>query len=97
MRVLLLIYLQLSSLSAWAIVNVERMRKRMRIGPAELGLSSYFNLNASMGIIGALGRGGLGVGEIEHFIQTDAAMNPGSSGGALRGRQGCAPAISSWQ
>jgi serine protease Do len=31
----------------------------------------------------ALGRTGLGIKAYENFIQTDAAVNPGSSGGAL--------------
>jgi serine protease Do len=36
-----------------------------------------------MGIISATGRGGLGIEDYEDFIQTDAAVNPGNSGGAL--------------
>jgi serine protease Do len=36
-----------------------------------------------MGVISATGRGGLGIEELEDFIQTDAAVNPGNSGGAL--------------
>lgn len=35
------------------------------------------------GIVSALGRSGLGIEEIENFIQTDAAINSGNSGGAL--------------
>jgi serine protease DegS/serine protease DegQ len=36
-----------------------------------------------MGIVSALGRTGLGVSTYENFIQTDAAINQGNSGGAL--------------
>jgi len=36
-----------------------------------------------MGIISATGRAGLGIEDYEDFIQTDAAVNPGNSGGAL--------------
>jgi serine protease Do len=36
-----------------------------------------------MGIISAKGRGGLGIERFEDFIQTDAAINRGNSGGAL--------------
>jgi serine protease Do len=36
-----------------------------------------------MGIISAVGRGGMGIVDYENFIQTDAAINMGNSGGAL--------------
>ena len=36
-----------------------------------------------MGIVSALGRGGMGITDYENFIQTDASINPGNSGGAL--------------
>jgi len=38
---------------------------------------------ATLGIVGATGRGHLGLSTFEDFIQHDAAINPGSSGGAL--------------
>ncbi|CAN7375135.1 PDZ domain-containing protein [Pararhizobium sp. LjRoot235] len=38
---------------------------------------------ATFGIVSGLGRSGLGVDEYEDYIQTDAVINPGSSGGAL--------------
>jgi len=37
----------------------------------------------TMGIISAVGRGGFGIAGYENFIQTDAAINVGNSGGAL--------------
>ena len=37
----------------------------------------------TMGIISAVGRGGMGIVDYENFIQTDAAINMGNSGGAL--------------
>ena len=37
----------------------------------------------SCGVISALNRTDIGFNAIEDFIQTDAAVNPGSSGGAL--------------
>jgi S1-C subfamily serine protease len=38
---------------------------------------------ATLGIVSALGRTGLGIESYENFIQTDASINPGNSGGAL--------------
>ena len=37
----------------------------------------------TLGIISALGRGNVGIADYEDFIQTDAAINMGNSGGAL--------------
>jgi serine protease Do len=44
-----------------------------------LGLAN----SVTMGIVSAVGRTGTGVSEIGDFIQTDASLNAGSSGGAL--------------
>jgi len=40
-------------------------------------------LSVSCGVVSALNRTGTGFNPIEDFIQTDAAVNPGGSGGAL--------------
>jgi serine protease Do len=57
----------------------------LRVGDVVLAIGSPFGLRntVSLGIISALGRGGVGITEYEDFIQTDAAINPGNSGGAL--------------
>ncbi|PJA78381.1 MAG: hypothetical protein CO149_04335, partial [Nitrospirae bacterium CG_4_9_14_3_um_filter_51_5] len=49
-----------------------------------------FGLNSTvtLGIVSALGRGGMGITQYEDFIQTDAAINPGNSGGALVNMRG---------
>lgn len=41
------------------------------------------DLSVSCGVVSALHRAGTGFNPIEDFIQTDAAVNPGASGGAL--------------
>ncbi len=46
------------------------------------------DLSVSCGVVSAVHRAGTGFNAIEDFIQTDAAVNPGSSGGALVDPQG---------
>ena len=45
-------------------------------------------ISVSCGVVSALRRANAGFNEIEDFIQTDAAVNPGGSGGALVDGQG---------
>jgi serine protease Do len=58
---------------------------KMEPGDIVLAIGNPFGLNqtVTMGIVSAIGRGGLGIEDYEDFIQTDAAINPGNSGGAL--------------
>jgi serine protease Do len=58
---------------------------QIKVGDWAIAIGSPFGLNRSMskGIISAVGRAQMGILEIEDFIQTDAAINPGSSGGPL--------------
>lgn len=62
----------------------------LRVGEYVLAVGNPFGLNSTvtMGIISALGRGGMGITQYEDFIQTDAAINPGNSGGALVNTRG---------
>ena len=55
------------------------------VGEWVLAIGSPFGLEATVthGVISAMGRGGLGVNQIEDYLQTDASINPGNSGGAL--------------
>ena len=60
----------------------------VRVGEWALAVGNPFNLNSTVtaGIISAKGRNNILNGNkrpIESFIQTDAAVNPGNSGGAL--------------
>ena len=48
-----------------------------------VGTPSGLNSTVTMGIVSAVGRSNVGIADFEDFIQTDAAVNPGNSGGAL--------------
>lgn len=54
-------------------------------GDVVLAIGNPYGLNqsVSLGIISATGRKGLNISSYENFIQTDAAINEGNSGGAL--------------
>ncbi len=58
---------------------------RLRVGDPVLAIGNPLGLNhtVTQGIVSATGRGRLGVATFENFIQTDAAINFGNSGGAL--------------
>lgn len=59
--------------------------EQAKVGDIVLAVGNPFGVGQSvtMGIIGALGRSQVGINTFEDFIQTDAAVNPGNSGGAL--------------
>ncbi|MGB1027524.1 MAG: S1C family serine protease, partial [Rhodospirillaceae bacterium] len=58
---------------------------RVQVGDLAIAIGNPFGLGqaVSMGIISGLGRSGLIPDGYEDFIQTDAAINVGNSGGAL--------------
>ncbi|MGL1955866.1 MAG: Do family serine endopeptidase [Colwellia sp.] len=55
------------------------------VGDFAVAIGSPFGLGQTVtsGIVSALGRSGLNIENYENFIQTDAAINSGNSGGAL--------------
>ena len=57
----------------------------IEIGQWSIAFGNPLGLNDSMtvGIVSAAGRSSLGIEEIENFIQTDAAINQGNSGGPM--------------
>jgi len=57
----------------------------LRIGEVVLAIGNPYGLSQTVtqGIISATGRTQLGLSRFENFIQTDAAINTGNSGGAL--------------
>ncbi len=58
---------------------------KLRVGDFAIAIGNPFGLGQTVtsGIVSALGRSGLNLENIENFIQTDAAINSGNSGGAL--------------
>jgi serine protease Do len=58
---------------------------KVQVGDLVLAVGNPFGVGQSVttGIVSATGRGNLGIEEYEDFIQTDAAINMGNSGGAL--------------
>jgi len=58
---------------------------KLRIAEWVMAIGNPFQLSqtVTMGIVSAVGRANLGLANYEDFIQTDAAINRGNSGGAL--------------
>jgi serine protease DegQ len=58
---------------------------KLQVGDVVLAIGNPYGFGntVTMGIVSALGRNHLGINRFEDFIQTDAAVNPGNSGGAL--------------
>lgn len=62
----------------------------LRVGDIVLAIGNPLGIGQTVtsGIVSALGRTGLGINTFENFIQTDAAINQGNSGGALLDARG---------
>lgn len=56
-----------------------------KVGEWVVAIGSPFGLGYTVttGVLSAKGRGGLGMNQIEDYLQTDASINPGNSGGPL--------------
>ena len=67
-----------------------RFDEKIAIGDPVCALGNAFGLgvSATCGTVSAVKKSGTGFNTIEDFIQTDAAVNPGMSGGALIDRDG---------
>ncbi|EPN4105858.1 serine endoprotease DegQ [Enterobacter hormaechei] len=70
-----------SNLTQIAIADSDKLR----VGDFAVAVGNPFGLGqtATSGIVSALGRSGLNLEGLENFIQTDASINRGDSGGAL--------------
>ncbi|MBC8072183.1 MAG: Do family serine endopeptidase [Deltaproteobacteria bacterium] len=64
--------------------------EQVRVGQWVIAAGSPFGLSKTVtaGIVSAVGRGGMDITEYGDFIQTDAAINQGNSGGPLIDLQG---------
>ncbi len=58
---------------------------QLKVGEWAIAMGNPFGLSHSLtvGVVSALGRNTVGITDYEDFIQTDAAVNPGNSGGPL--------------
>lgn len=63
---------------------------KLRVGDFAIAVGNPFGLEQTVtsGIVSSLGRSGLNMDGFEDFIQTDAAINSGNSGGALLNLRG---------
>ncbi|BBI01193.1 serine endoprotease [Buchnera aphidicola (Nipponaphis monzeni)] len=68
-------------LTAIKIANSDKIK----VGDYTIAIGNPYGLGGTVtsGIISAIGRSGLNIEHYENFIQTDAAINRGNSGGAL--------------
>jgi S1-C subfamily serine protease len=64
--------------------------EQVELGNSVCAVGNQFGLGLSVtcGVVSATGRTGMGFNPIEDFIQTDTAINPGGSGGALVNQSG---------
>ncbi|HXF46933.1 MAG TPA: trypsin-like peptidase domain-containing protein [Burkholderiaceae bacterium] len=71
--------------------------ENLKVGDVVLAIGNPFDVGqtVTMGIVSALGRNDLGINRYENFIQTDAAINQGNSGGALVDTNGLLVGINS--
>ncbi len=71
---------------------------KLEVGDMVIAIGNPYAVGqtVTMGIVSGLGRGGFGVNAYENFIQTDAAINMGNSGGALVDAQGRLIGINTW-
>ncbi len=72
------------------LVPIIIAEERPATGAHVCAIANAFGLDLSItcGIVSARARSGIGFNPIEDFIQTDAAVNPGASGGALVDEEG---------
>ncbi|MCH8239071.1 MAG: trypsin-like peptidase domain-containing protein [Proteobacteria bacterium] len=80
-----------------ATLAIDKPLPAIKLAPAEprlgekvcaIGNAFGLGLSVSCGVVSSVHRAGVGFNRVEDFIQTDAAVNPGASGGALVNERG---------
>ena len=68
-----------------ALPPIASMKGDLELGNEVCAIGNAFGLGLSVtcGVVSGLNRAGVGFNRVEDFVQTDAAVNPGASGGAL--------------
>jgi len=68
-----------------ALPAAELSNRTLRLGERVCAIGNAFGLGQSVtcGVVSGVNKSGVGFNPIEDFVQTDAAVNPGASGGAL--------------
>ncbi len=73
-----------------ALPAIASADKEPGLGEKVCAIGNAFGLGITVtcGVVSGLHRAGIGFNRVEDFVQTDAAVNPGSSGGALVSEKG---------
>ena len=89
--------LQIQSSEPFQFVSFYRGAEKMRVGDWVLAVGNPFGIgqSSSVGIISALGRDAEGSGPYVDYLQTDAVINRGNSGGPLYNMRGDVIAVNS--
>lgn len=68
-----------------ALPAISTADQELELGEKVCAIGNAFGLGISItcGVVSGLNRAGVGFNRVEDFVQTDAAVNPGASGGAL--------------
>lgn len=69
-------------------LSVEPLKLSLGTSVCSIGNAFGLGLSVTCGVVSGTHKAGVGFNPVEDFVQTDAAVNPGASGGALVTRDG---------